>query len=196
MSSLAYSFLFNLTALPCFKQEYLFNCVPVFCMSVTTLHTEPYSFEICLSACWTQKKLWCTANFLHHASLQFEIFSILTFGLHGCNFNALLFIYSCMFFRSKLHATEYWHGFSVWKQTTGSLYFWAAHLAGPVWGPLASWCCAWLEAIGLIAGIGTQVHFSVCIADLIKCSRFFYSSLPLFWGDISIWPLLRNNKDY
>uniref|UniRef100_A0A0E0P9F0 Amino acid permease n=1 Tax=Oryza rufipogon TaxID=4529 RepID=A0A0E0P9F0_ORYRU len=40
--------------------------------------------------------------------------------------------------------------------TTGSLYFWAAHLAGPVWGPLASWCCAWLEAIGLIAGIGTQ----------------------------------------
>ncbi|URD88027.1 short-chain dehydrogenase, partial [Musa troglodytarum] len=41
--------------------------------------------------------------------------------------------------------------------TTGSLYFWAAHLAGPVWGPFASWCCAWLEAIGLIAGIGTQV---------------------------------------
>ncbi|TVU14449.1 hypothetical protein EJB05_37919 [Eragrostis curvula] len=42
--------------------------------------------------------------------------------------------------------------------TTGSLYFWAAHLAGPVWGPLASWCCAWLEAIGLIAGIGTQAY--------------------------------------
>lgn len=44
------------------------------------------------------------------------------------------------------------------EQTTGSLYFWAAHLAGPVWGPFASWCCAWLETIGLIAGIGTQVY--------------------------------------
>ncbi|CAM6032994.1 unnamed protein product [Sphagnum compactum] len=42
--------------------------------------------------------------------------------------------------------------------TTGSLYFWAAHLAGPRWGPLASWVCAWLEAIGLIAGIGTQAY--------------------------------------
>ncbi|PRQ49498.1 putative amino acid/polyamine transporter I [Rosa chinensis] len=42
--------------------------------------------------------------------------------------------------------------------TTGSLYFWAAHLAGPKWGPLASWCCAWLETIGLIAGIGTQAY--------------------------------------
>ncbi|XP_026413452.1 amino-acid permease BAT1 homolog [Papaver somniferum] len=40
--------------------------------------------------------------------------------------------------------------------TTGSLYFWAAHLAGPKWGPFASWCCAWLETIGLVAGIGTQ----------------------------------------
>lgn len=45
------------------------------------------------------------------------------------------------------------------QQTTGSLYFWAAHLAGPKWGPFASWCCAWLETIGLIAGIGTQVLF-------------------------------------
>ncbi|KAM0940023.1 putative amino acid/polyamine transporter I, amino acid permease [Dioscorea sansibarensis] len=44
------------------------------------------------------------------------------------------------------------------EQTTGSLYFWAAHLAGPVWGPFASWCCAWLETIGLIAGIGTQAY--------------------------------------
>ncbi|XP_071723512.1 amino-acid permease BAT1-like, partial [Rutidosis leptorrhynchoides] len=33
---------------------------------------------------------------------------------------------------------------------------WAAHLAGPKWGPFASWCCAWLETIGLVAGIGTQ----------------------------------------
>ncbi len=51
-----------------------------------------------------------------------------------------------------------WRWWWWWMiQTTGSLYFWAAHLAGPRWGPLASWVCAWLEAIGLIAGIGTQV---------------------------------------
>nr|GMC66496.1 amino-acid permease BAT1 homolog [Ipomoea batatas] len=42
--------------------------------------------------------------------------------------------------------------------TTGSLYFWAAHLAGQKWGPFASWCCAWLETIGLVAGIGTQAY--------------------------------------
>ncbi|CAI8600241.1 unnamed protein product [Vicia faba] len=42
--------------------------------------------------------------------------------------------------------------------TTGSLYFWAAHLAGPKWGPFSSWCRAWLETIGLIAGIGTQAY--------------------------------------
>ncbi|KAF6135866.1 hypothetical protein GIB67_022482 [Kingdonia uniflora] len=42
--------------------------------------------------------------------------------------------------------------------TTGSLYFWAAHLAGPKWGPLASWCCAWLETINLIAGMGAQAY--------------------------------------
>ncbi|MCO5605323.1 hypothetical protein L7F22_059505 [Adiantum nelumboides] len=45
---------------------------------------------------------------------------------------------------------------AIW--TTGSLYFWAAHLAGPRWGPFASWCCAWLETIGLIAGVGTQAY--------------------------------------
>lgn len=45
--------------------------------------------------------------------------------------------------------------------TTGSLYFWAAHLAGPKWGPFASWCCAWLETIGCISGIAAQV-FSFC----------------------------------
>ncbi|CAK9160350.1 unnamed protein product [Ilex paraguariensis] len=42
--------------------------------------------------------------------------------------------------------------------TTGSLYFWAAHLAGPRWGPFASWCCAWLETIGLISGISAQSY--------------------------------------
>lgn len=57
-------------------------------------------------------------------------------------------------------------------QTTGSLYFWAAHLAGPKWGPFASWCCAWLETIGLIAGIGTQVIIS---HELIGVSKLFPS---------------------
>ncbi|XAR55547.1 hypothetical protein NMG60_11035647 [Bertholletia excelsa] len=42
--------------------------------------------------------------------------------------------------------------------TTGSLYFWAAHLAGPRWGPFASWCCAWLETIGCISGISAQAY--------------------------------------
>ncbi|KAM0971475.1 hypothetical protein ACFX13_019673 [Malus domestica] len=42
--------------------------------------------------------------------------------------------------------------------TTGSLYFWAAHLAGPMWGPFASWCCAWLEIIGLVSAIGAQAY--------------------------------------
>ena len=53
------------------------------------------------------------------------------------------------------------------KQTTGSLYFWAAHFAGPRWGPFASWCCAWLEAIGLISGIGAQVlQLPLCMFSL------------------------------
>ncbi|CAN0917497.1 Uncharacterized amino-acid permease C15C4.04c [Linum grandiflorum] len=51
--------------------------------------------------------------------------------------------------------------------TTGSLYFWAAHLAGPKWGPFASWCCAWLETIGLVAGIGTQVIGGMVIVILL-----------------------------
>ncbi|MCO5598509.1 hypothetical protein L7F22_052606 [Adiantum nelumboides] len=42
--------------------------------------------------------------------------------------------------------------------TTGSLYFWAAHLAGPRWGPFASWCCAWLELVGMIAGVASQAY--------------------------------------
>ncbi|GMP79502.1 hypothetical protein CsSME_00035017 [Camellia sinensis var. sinensis] len=42
--------------------------------------------------------------------------------------------------------------------TTGSLYFWTAYLAGPRWGPFASWCCAWLETIGLVAGMGAQAY--------------------------------------
>lgn len=58
--------------------------------------------------------------------------------------------------------TEKFYYLPFVKQTTGSLYFWAAHLAGPKWGPFASWCCAWLETIGLIAGIGTQVQVFIC----------------------------------
>ncbi|BFG19001.1 hypothetical protein CerSpe_052740 [Prunus speciosa] len=42
--------------------------------------------------------------------------------------------------------------------TTGSLYFWAAQLAGPRWGPFASWCCAWLETIGVVSAIGAQAY--------------------------------------
>eukprot|EP00250_Pteridium_aquilinum_P019113 c24301_g1_i1 orf=93-1733(-) len=42
--------------------------------------------------------------------------------------------------------------------TTGSLYFWTAHLAGPRWGPFASWCCAWLELVGTIAGVAAQAY--------------------------------------
>lgn len=45
---------------------------------------------------------------------------------------------------------------SLHLQTTGSLYFWAAHLAGPVWGPLAAWLTAWLEAIGLTVSVASQ----------------------------------------
>ncbi|KAF9609774.1 hypothetical protein IFM89_018222 [Coptis chinensis] len=51
--------------------------------------------------------------------------------------------------------------------TTGSLYFWAAHLAGPRWGPFASWCCAWLETIGVIAGIGTQAYSGAQMMQMI-----------------------------
>lgn len=42
--------------------------------------------------------------------------------------------------------------------TTGSLYFWTAHLSGARWGPFASWCCAWLELVGTIAGVGAQAY--------------------------------------
>ncbi|KAK9162373.1 hypothetical protein Syun_003275 [Stephania yunnanensis] len=51
--------------------------------------------------------------------------------------------------------------------TTGSLYFWAAHLASPKWAPLASWCCAWLETIGVIAGIGAQAYSGAQMMQVI-----------------------------
>ncbi|BBH02489.1 bidirectional amino acid transporter 1 [Prunus dulcis] len=74
--------------------------------------------------------------------------------------------------------------------TTGSLYFWAAHLAGPKWGPLASWCCAWLESIGLIAGIGTQyasftllVHSISLYLPWTKAAIFCFAG---HWGAVIV----------
>ncbi|GAQ80863.1 amino acid transporter protein [Klebsormidium nitens] len=49
--------------------------------------------------------------------------------------------------------------------TTGSLYFWAAHLAGPAWGPFAAWLTAWLEAVGLTVSVGAQ---SFCAAKTVQ----------------------------
>ncbi|CAN1234520.1 Amino-acid permease BAT1 [Linum perenne] len=70
--------------------------------------------------------------------------------------------------------------------TTGSLYFWAAHLAGPRWGPFASWCCAWLETIGLVSGIGAQAfhgryHSSVgaVVFLCIIWGSFFFCGLAV-----------------
>ncbi|CAI5950238.1 unnamed protein product [Closterium sp. NIES-65] len=38
--------------------------------------------------------------------------------------------------------------------TAGSLYFWAAALAGPKYGPFAAWITGWLEFVGLSVGVG------------------------------------------
>lgn len=72
------------------------------------------------------------------------------------------------------------------RQTTGSLYFWAAHLAGPKWGPFASWCCAWLETVGSISGIGTQVFFSVFFWSLFTSLSVSFSLLLLGNGEWGI----------
>lgn len=73
--------------------------------------------------------------------------------------------------------------------TTGSLYFWAAHLAGPRWGPFASWCCAWLEAIGLISGIGAQafsgsqaLQFIILLATGNNKGGGYFASKGVFLG--------------
>lgn len=58
-------------------------------------------------------------------------------------------------------------------ETTGSLYFWVAHLASPLWGLLASWCYVWLEAIDLIAGIGTQLQRHMRDSKNCKASSCF-----------------------
>ncbi|EEF42100.1 amino-acid permease BAT1 homolog isoform X1 [Ricinus communis] len=85
--------------------------------------------------------------------------------------------------------------------TTGSLYFWAAHLAGPRWGPFASWCCAWLETIGVISGIGAQAYSaSQALQMIILLSTgtnngggYFASRsvfLCMYIGFIIIWAVL------
>ncbi|PIA47619.1 hypothetical protein AQUCO_01400325v1 [Aquilegia coerulea] len=51
--------------------------------------------------------------------------------------------------------------------TTGSLYFWAAHLSGPKWGPFASWCCAWMETIGVVGGIAAQAFSATQMLQII-----------------------------
>ncbi|KAK8985077.1 hypothetical protein V6N11_076769 [Hibiscus sabdariffa] len=84
--------------------------------------------------------------------------------------------------------------------TTGSLYFWAAHLAGPKWGPFSSWCCAWLETIGLIAGIGSQTLQSIILLSTgtNKDGGYFapkwlflcmYVCLTLIWAVLNTFAL-------
>ncbi|KAM5564339.1 amino-acid permease BAT1 [Rosa sericea] len=85
--------------------------------------------------------------------------------------------------------------------TTGSLYFWAAHLAGPRWGPSASWCCAWLETIGVISAIGAQAYSASQALQMIiliatgtnKGGGYFASKevfLCMYVGLIIIWAVL------
>lgn len=87
--------------------------------------------------------------------------------------------------------------------TTGSLYFWAAHLAGPKWGPLASWCCAWLETIGAVSGIGGQAYSAAQSLQMIiflatgnnKGGGYFASRgvfLCMYMGFTIIWAVLNS----
>ncbi|PQQ02308.1 amino-acid permease BAT1-like [Prunus yedoensis var. nudiflora] len=85
--------------------------------------------------------------------------------------------------------------------TTGSLYFWAAHLAGPRWGPFASWCCAWFETIGVIFAIGAQAYSGSQALQMIiliatgtnKGGGYFASKgvfLCLYMALILIWAVV------
>ncbi|KAF7120480.1 hypothetical protein RHSIM_Rhsim13G0200300 [Rhododendron simsii] len=87
--------------------------------------------------------------------------------------------------------------------TTGSLYFWTAHLAGPRWGPFASWCCAWLETIGLISGISAQAYSGAQALQMIillstgtnKGGGYFAPRsvfLCIYMGYILIWAVLNS----
>lgn len=51
--------------------------------------------------------------------------------------------------------------------TTGSLYYWAASLAGPKYGPFASWMTGWLEFIGLAIGVGSQAFAGVQVLQYL-----------------------------
>ncbi|KAI3441028.1 uncharacterized protein J3R85_002874 [Psidium guajava] len=85
--------------------------------------------------------------------------------------------------------------------TTCSLYFWAAHLAGPRRGPLASWCCAWLETIGLVSGIGAQAYSGAQALQIIillstgtNTGRGYFTSrsilLCMYIGLTLVWVVL------
>ncbi|GAQ79261.1 amino acid transporter protein [Klebsormidium nitens] len=37
--------------------------------------------------------------------------------------------------------------------TAGGLYFWSYHLAGPKWGPIASWITGWFNYLGFVCGM-------------------------------------------
>ncbi|KAK4572706.1 hypothetical protein RGQ29_030937 [Quercus rubra] len=83
--------------------------------------------------------------------------------------------------------------------TTGSLYFWTAHLAGPRWGPFASWCCAWLETIGLISGIGAQASYNAYSAadgyfapkSVFLC---IYIILVIIWARAQLLCITRSSQ--
>ncbi|KAK4363690.1 hypothetical protein RND71_018931 [Anisodus tanguticus] len=49
--------------------------------------------------------------------------------------------------------------------TSGGLYYWSAKLAGPTWGPFASWITGWFNIIGQWA-LTTSVDFS--LAQLVQ----------------------------
>ncbi|KAL3695803.1 hypothetical protein R1sor_009879 [Riccia sorocarpa] len=85
--------------------------------------------------------------------------------------------------------------------TTGSLYFWTAHLAGPRYGPLASWVCAWLEIVGIIAGAGGQAYSGAQVLQYIvllstgtnKDGGYFASRgvfYSIYFGLCLIWAIL------
>uniref|UniRef100_A0A6N2MK60 Amino acid permease/ SLC12A domain-containing protein n=1 Tax=Salix viminalis TaxID=40686 RepID=A0A6N2MK60_SALVM len=91
----------------------------------------------------------------------------------------------------------------IWGWTTGSLYFWAAHLAGPKWGPFASWFCAWLETIGAVSGIGTMAYSGAQALQMIiflatgnnKGGGYFASRgvfLCMYMGFTIIWAVLNS----
>ncbi|KAL3695810.1 hypothetical protein R1sor_009886 [Riccia sorocarpa] len=85
--------------------------------------------------------------------------------------------------------------------TTGSLYFWTAHLAGPRYGPFASWVCAWLEIVGIIAGAGSQAYSGAQVLQYIvllstgtnKDGGYFASRgvfYSIYFGLCLIWAIL------